>query len=198
MANRAYLYFCDDVSALTFRAHYEKSDGSDREYMDSRHQFPLAWWLFFDAQSVRLIQEADNKWEHLYLTRDWDEAKADFLRRLPLLRAWLPQLQERDVETFLNWVESLQENATERFIVVDPSELEIEDTHAPQVTALLAALEDVTLSAAEKYAMVSRWSFAETPIDLDKLRSQTFGYFYGEPAPGYFRHCLSWPDANGA
>lgn len=195
MGNRAYLYFCDDISALRFRSHYEKPDGSERAYMDSRHAFPLAWWLFFDREGVLLIHEHP-EYPDLYLARDWELAKADFLRRVPMLCAWLPQISARDIETFLGWVESLQETSDELFLVVDPSELEIEDTHEAQIIAELVALDDEALSVSEKYALISKRSFGETPADLDKLRNQVFGYFYGPPLRGYFQHCLSWPDEN--
>ena len=45
--------------------------------MDSRHQFPLAWFLFFNAESVRLVPNTE--YDDLYLVREWNEAKADFL-----------------------------------------------------------------------------------------------------------------------
>lgn len=110
MANRAYLYFTDDVSALTYENHWKRRDGNEREYLDSRHQVPLAWFLFFDSASVHLeeLQAGAFKYHDVYLRREWTKAKADFVRRAPLFLSWFEgEYGQHDVDVFLSQLDSL-------------------------------------------------------------------------------------------
>ena len=199
MANRAYLYFTDDVSALTFGDHYEKRDGTERNYLDSRHYFPLAWFLFFEPDSVQLVKHPPLKWSDLYLVRPWESAKADFLRRVPLLLGWFrDEFSRADVDVFLAWVESLIEAPQERFLVVDPSELEINEASAPVFRALLAELDDAAIQSQRKFEVLDRYAAVESIFNLDRRaeqrRDRVFGFFYGPVIEGYFQHRVDWPD----
>ena len=195
MANRAYLYFTDDVSALTFENHYQKRDGSDRNYMDSRHQFPLAWFLFFGADDVRLVPTIKYNWSDLYLAREWNEARAAFLSRVPLLLSWLQgEFSHSDVDVFLSWVALLRDTPEELYLVVDPGELEIEEDSAPAIRAALAALEDSSLSDADKWKQLDVWSGTIEPFRKDAQRNNVFGIYYGPIIDGVFRRSVLWPD----
>ncbi len=184
MANRAYLYFTDDVSALTFEDHYQKRDGSERNYFDSRHQFPLAWFLFFEPESV-LLQERPDDWPDLYLVREWSRAKADFERRAALLLSWFSgEFSHDDMQTFLVWAESLREAPDEVFLVVDPRELEIEETSAPAMRAALAAMENPALSSADKFQQLDAWSFTRQQDKPERRYEKVFGNYYGPSDEG--------------
>jgi len=199
MANRAYLYFCDDVSSLTFEMHYKKSDGSERSYMDSRHSFPLAWFLFFESQSIKLVPHESGGWKELYLVREWPQARAAFERRVPLLLSWFEgEFNQADMDEFLRRTESLIEAPEETWLVVDPSELEIEDEHGAQsMRATFQELDDTELSRQAKFEALDAWTGVEPIYNLDRRlqqrRDAVFGFFYGPAVPGYFLPRQPWP-----
>ncbi len=201
MANRAYLYFCDDVSALTYKFRYEKSDGSERSYMDSRHTLPLAWFLFFEAPSIKMVPDASGTWQELYLVRPWPQARAAFEQRVPLLLSWFAgEFNQADVDEFLRWVESLIEAPEETWLVVDPYELagiDEEDGGPLRVGVTLEKLNDPELSREAKFEALDDWASVEPIYNLDRRlqqrRDAVFGFFYGPPAPGYFLPRQPWP-----
>lgn len=199
MANRAYLYFCEDVSALTFEMHYLKSDGSERSYMDSRHQLPLAWFLFFEAESVRLVPSSDGDWNELYLVCPWPEARAAFEARVPLLLEWFKgEFAQPDVDEFLRRVQSLIEAPDEVWLVLDPSELEIEDEmDAQNLRSTFETLNDTSLDSQVKFEVLDRWAGVEPIYNLEsrmrQRRDRVFGFYYGPPIPGYLLPRQPWP-----
>jgi hypothetical protein len=181
MANRPYLYFTDDISALTFEMRYLKNDGSERSYMDARHWFPLAWFLFFDANSIKLVSLPDQEWQDLYLVRPWHEARAAFEARVPLLLEWFKgELIPSDVAEFLRTVESQMEAPNEIWLVLDPSELEIDDeTGAPMLRAIYEKLENNNVSSRAKYEVLAPWSGVQYFDDLESRRERLHGRIYG-------------------
>ncbi|RYX83263.1 hypothetical protein EON83_15465 [bacterium] len=187
MANRAYLYFTDDVSALTSEQHYKRADGSERVYMDSRHQLPLAWLLFFRPEHIWVVLDTEHGWYDMYFVRDWSSAKDEFLRRVPLLLSWFPnELSQSDVETFLGWLDMLIANPNEKFLVIDPHQViegsSPETDSAPSIRSTLQSLEDATLSEQEKFERLDVWSNCKYSYNFLEQFDTVFGAYYG----GYF------------
>ncbi len=150
--------------------------------MDSRHQFPLAWFLFFGADDVRLVPNIENNWSDLYLAREWNGAKANFLRRAPMLLRWFQdKFAQEDVDLLLMWLESLRndDEPNARFLVADPGELEIEDEHAPVIRAALATLNSFTASDSQKFKELDVWCDTARPVDFSRLFEKVFGNYYG-------------------
>ncbi len=148
--------------------------------MDSRHQFPLAWFLFFNAESVRLVPNTE--YDDLYLVREWNEAKADFLRRAPMLLRWFEKkFVQEEVDLFLVWLESLRDAPNEQFLVADSSglDMEMEDEHAPAIRAALALLDDSLASESQKYEALDVWCDTARPVDFHRLFDKVFGAYYG-------------------
>lgn len=79
MANRAYLYFVDEkpVQIRTWENDYN-------DYLDSRHNVPLAWLLFFEPDDLLILPQLEG-WDKVLLTVGWKMARERFERRAFLL-----------------------------------------------------------------------------------------------------------------
>ena len=166
MANRAYLYFLPETESI------RRIPAWEEKYLDSRHNVPLAWLLFFGPDDLILLPH-EGGYEEILLAVNWDLARERFARRAFLLTQFFDSdVLEPLKADFLAALERLQKLN----LVLDPDEIGID--WPEQWREMLRVLGDEsptqTLETLTQFCGISpnlnpeRW-----PLDL-----QIFGAWY--------------------
>jgi hypothetical protein len=117
MANRAYLYFKEDLEDIG-----NEDFRNNRFYIDSRHNIPLVWWFFFDGNSVKNyeVKIQSKQWSEVYLATEWELAVDRFRSRMPFIENLTFGLLAPDkLERFISEL-ALQ---SKKYLILNPIEI---------------------------------------------------------------------------
>ena len=170
MANRAYLYPCDNSAG---RFH----DAWPEDYYDSRWNLPLAWFFFYRPADVHLIEHEDGGGREVLFSAEKDAALRLFAARRALLDA---VLGGRLGGGALDALAAKQVARPGRYLVLDPSEVaQNAENDAPRYRDILELLggDGVGVPAAPARAALLRES-GEFFDSSEGLECQVAGWTY--------------------
>ena len=135
MANRAYLYISDNPEEWDF-------DIDAYPYYDSRHYFPVIWWLLFNPEDVKLVNCLYNgaSWKEIKLVAEKSKALSSLDTRLEKHRDKISQFIDYElIEQFCFNIREWSGN----YLLVDLSEIIEEEAEylLPQITDFLFSID---------------------------------------------------------
>ena len=135
MANRAYLYTSATVEPHVWEELFQEP------YYDSRHGIPLAWFFFFRAEDIRMVdvKSHGDEWQEVKFAAIKAGALDVFNLRLPLLREVTGRYSHAsDIERLLNDVSRWPGH----YLLMNPVEVvEDDESDAQGFREIIAAID---------------------------------------------------------
>ena len=136
MANRAYLYPSNQPDQWEW-------DRNEIEYYDSRHTFPILWWLLVSSKDLQLvdIHYSHSSWKEIRLSVKTSIALQRFKDRIDIHHdKLLEYISLSDLERFVDKI-SLWGS---EYLIIDPSEIfqgDVEIDH-PEMLRYIDSLDE--------------------------------------------------------
>jgi len=136
MANRAYLYPSNQPDQWEW-------DRNETEYYDSRHSFPMLWWLLVSGEDVQLvdIHYGHSSWEEIRFSVKTSIALQRFKNRIKVHHdRLLPYISLAELSKFLDRVSQWGSE----YLIIDPSEVFQDDAEIdhPEILQFIDSLDE--------------------------------------------------------
>lgn len=140
MANRAYLF-------ATETDNIDKLESFESPYYDSRWVIPILWFLFFNADSVKLktVNIGNACWQELILFETKEKALASFENRLPLIKKYFEDSLYRHFEVDYAAFFSKVKSWSGKYLVINGWEIIQENDASINFRTALQSLEELEI-----------------------------------------------------
>ena len=172
MANRAYLYSSN---------RRDDWECPERDYYDSRHTIPLAWFFFFRPDDIRIVDVRDggSQWQEVKLSAEKQNSLDLFAARQPLLRLLVEDGVTREKTAhFLATIE----RRPGRFLLMEPREvldgIGYDDEVDAQIFMRILQLLDSDEASPDAVRQTMQPFVGTLSSDLDRRECQVIGYTY--------------------